>query len=140
MEEVAVAGRQEMLHQNHRRTDGYQQEQLTRPPFVVVLSILWGAGIQCKNALGHPDPRKQSSNTRHSSEPVPFHSSNYSCLRNQRQSRAAAVPALHSAVIGQPREHFRCKNLRPAGRRGPIRATVTLLRTRGTVSEHEFHN
>lgn len=42
VEQVAVTRREEVLHQDHRRADGNQEEELTRPAFVVVLSVLGG--------------------------------------------------------------------------------------------------
>lgn len=42
VEQVAVARGQEVLHQDHRRADGNQQEEFTRPALVVVLRVLCG--------------------------------------------------------------------------------------------------
>lgn len=42
VEQVTVARGQEVLHQDHRRADGNQKEKLTRPAFVIVLSVLRG--------------------------------------------------------------------------------------------------
>lgn len=41
MQEVAVAGRQQVLHEDDGRADGDQQEQLARPLLVIILRALW---------------------------------------------------------------------------------------------------
>lgn len=41
MQEVAVAGREQVLHEDDGRADGDQQEQLARPLLVVILRALW---------------------------------------------------------------------------------------------------
>lgn len=40
MQEVTVAGRQQMLHEDDRCADGDQQEQLARPLLIVILCAL----------------------------------------------------------------------------------------------------
>lgn len=53
VEQVAVARREEVLHQDHRRADGNQKEELTRPAFVVILSVL-GGGREERDVFGQP--------------------------------------------------------------------------------------
>lgn len=62
VEQVAVARGQEVLHQDHRRADGNQQEELTRPALVVVLRVLQGGGGQeeCDKVFGQPHLTKPS--------------------------------------------------------------------------------
>lgn len=44
VEQVTVAGREQVLHEDHGGADGNQQEELAGPAFVVVLSVLGGTG------------------------------------------------------------------------------------------------
>lgn len=44
VQQVAVAGRKQVLHEDHRGADGHQQEELTGPTLVIVMRILGRAG------------------------------------------------------------------------------------------------
>ena len=44
MQQVAVAGRQQVLHEDHRGADGHQQEELAGPALVIVMCVLGAAG------------------------------------------------------------------------------------------------
>lgn len=44
VQEVAVAGRQQVLHEDHGGADGHQQEELTGPALVIVMRVLGAAG------------------------------------------------------------------------------------------------
>lgn len=52
VEQVTVAGREQVLHEDHRGADGNQQEELAGPAFVVVLSVL-GRGQEGVTGFGH---------------------------------------------------------------------------------------
>lgn len=41
MEQVAVAGWQQLTHQHHKRIDPHHDQVLARPAHVIVLSALW---------------------------------------------------------------------------------------------------
>lgn len=42
VQEVAVAGGQQVSHEDDGGADGHQEEQLTRPALVHILRALWG--------------------------------------------------------------------------------------------------
>lgn len=44
VQQVTVAGRKQVLHEDHRGTDGHQQEELTGPTLVIIMCILGKAG------------------------------------------------------------------------------------------------
>lgn len=44
VQQVTVAGREQVLHEDDRGADGHQQEELAGPTLVIVMRILWRAG------------------------------------------------------------------------------------------------
>lgn len=44
MQQVTVAGREQVLHEDHGGTDGHQQEEFAGPALVIVMCILGRAG------------------------------------------------------------------------------------------------
>lgn len=45
VQQVTVAGRKQVLHEDHRGTDGHQEEELTGPALVIIMCILGRAEV-----------------------------------------------------------------------------------------------